>query len=127
MKRAACLLVTLVFGLAAAGSVLAFDRQNIEHNVNGIVESLDKGTNPESINPNDVSPYAFIMEQDGTLLVHPDLAGESLKAAAEPVYKALIDATPEGTWVDYVWKEKQKHSYVRTTQSGLIVGSGYTE
>ena len=50
-----------------------------------------------------------------------------MKEAAEPVYKALINSTASGLWVDYVWKEKQKHSYVRTTDNGRNVSSGYTE
>ena len=38
-----------------------------------------------------------------------------------------VKATADGVWVGYVWKEKQKHTYVRKTTGGLIVGSGYTE
>ena len=53
--------------------------------------------------------------------------GKSLKEVAEPVYNELINATADGNWVDYVWKEKQKHTYVRKTKGGLIVGSGYSE
>ena len=46
---------------------------------------------------------------------------------AEPVYNEVIKATADGNWVDYVWQEKQKHTYVRKTKGGLIVGSGYSE
>ncbi len=42
-------------------------------------------------------------------------------------YEALTQSKSYGKWVDYIWKEKQKHSYVKTTVSGLIVGSGYSE
>jgi hypothetical protein len=65
------------------------------------------------------------MEEDGMLLVHPSLVGESLKEKAEPVYTECAKATAEGVWVSYVWKEKPKNTYVRKTTSGLIVGSGY--
>jgi hypothetical protein len=114
-------------GLCLAGTATAVDKPAIQNNVDGIVESINQGENAESFNPNDYDPYVFIMEKDGNLLVHPELAGKSLKEAAEPVYDALMHSTAEGTWVDYVWKEQQKHSYVRTTGNGLIVGSGYTE
>jgi hypothetical protein len=127
MKRAALLFFTLCLGLCLAGTATAVDKPAIQNNVDGIVESINQGENAESFNPNDYDPYVFIMEKDGNLLVHPELAGKSLKEAAEPVYDALMHSTAEGTWVDYVWKEQQKHSYVRTTGNGLIVGSGYTE
>ena len=67
------------------------------------------------------------MEAGGNLIVHPTLAGQSLKEKAAPVYDAVAKATPEGTWVDYEWQGKMKHSYVKTTKSGLIVGSGYSD
>lgn len=60
-------------------------------------------------------------------MVHPSLTGKSLKKKAQPVYDECVKATADGLWVDYVWKKKQKHTYVRKTKSGLIVGSGYSE
>jgi len=71
--------------------------------------------------------YVFIMEEDGNLLVHPTLAGKSLKEKAEPVYTECAKATANGLWVHYLWKNEQKRTYVRKTKSGLIVGSGYSE
>jgi hypothetical protein len=65
------------------------------------------------------------MEADGTLAVHPSLEGKSLKEAAAPAYEAVMKATPEGTWVQYTWNDKEKNAYVRKTKSGEIVGSGY--
>lgn len=127
MKRAAILFFILFFGFCVISSAIAADKKEIEKNVDGIVQTLNQGASPGDINPNDYSPYVFIMKQDGKLLVHPELAGKNLKDIAKPVYKALINSTKKGTWVDYVWKEKQKHSYVRTTNNNLIVGSGYTE
>ena len=67
------------------------------------------------------------MEEQGMLLVHPTLTGQSLKEKAEPAFTACATATADGTWVGYVWKGKQKHTYVRKTKGGLIVGSGYSE
>jgi hypothetical protein len=36
-----------------------------------------------------------------------------------------VVATPEGTWVKYEWKGKEKNTYVKKTKGNLIVGSGY--
>ena len=120
--------LTTVFPIACMFRLtLAADKEAIQENVDSIVTNIDQGGSPEDINANDYSPYVFIMEQNGKLVVHPELAGKSLKEVAEPVYNALSQSNEDGTWVDYVWKEEQKHSYVRTTQDGLIVGSGYTE
>ncbi|WDP91151.1 MAG: hypothetical protein HUN04_16185 [Desulfobacter sp.] len=106
---------------------LAADKDAIKKNVDGIVSEINKGKTPASFNSNDYNPYAFIMKKNGVLVVHPSLAGQSLKKKAPPVYEALLGSKSTGVWVDYVWKEKQKHSYVKTTVSGLIVGSGYSE
>ncbi len=127
MKKLFFGFATLFLVSCMVSLTLAADKQEIKNNVDSIVEKINQGDNPESINPNDYSPYVFIMQQDGNLLVHPELAGKNLKEVAEPVYDALSNSHHDGIWVDYVWKEEQKHSYVRTTESGLIVGSGYTE
>lgn len=59
-----------------------------------------------------INPTMYLyMEEGGNLLVHPSLVGQSLKEKAEPVYNECAKATAEGVWVDYVWKEKQKHTY----------------
>lgn len=68
-----------------------------------------------------------IMEQDGNLVVHPELTGKNLKELAQPVYDAVMQGTDAGVWVDYEWKGEQKHAYVRKTDCDLMVGSGYTE
>lgn len=127
MKRVALLFLTLCIGLSMASSAIAANKKEIQKNVDGIVKAINQGIEPGNINANDYSPYVFIMKKDGTLLVHPEFACENLKDIAEPVYKALTNLSKEGVWVDYVWKKKKKHSYVRTTKNGLIVGSGYTE
>jgi hypothetical protein len=69
--------------------------------------------------------YVYIMEAGGLLLVHPSLTGENLKEKAAPAYEAVVQATPGGTWVKYEWQGKEKNAYVRKTNSGVIVGSGY--
>jgi signal transduction histidine kinase len=120
-----CLCLLAVLCLAVSG--FAADRQAIQGNVDGIVSAIDAGKNAQEVQANDYDPYVYIMEQDGTLVVHPELSGQSLKEVAEPVYDAVMRATHDGVWVDYEWKGAQKHSYVRKTEGGLIVGSGYTE
>ncbi len=127
MKRFYSVLLVLCLILVCSPGVFAADREAIQKNVDGIVDEINKGKTADSFKANDYTPYAFIMEKNGVLVVHPSLAGDSLKEKAPPVYEALLKSTSTGAWVDYVWKEKQKHSYVRTTKSGLIVGSGYSE
>lgn len=41
--------------------------------------------------------------------------------------RALVKATPGGSWVDYEWQGKKKYTYAKKTKSGLIVASGYYE
>ena len=112
---------------SCATGVFAADKALIQSNVDGIVSAINEGKAADSFKANDYDPYVFIMEEDGVLVVHPSMPGESLKEKAPPVYDALMKSDSTGKWVDYVWKEKQKHSYVRTTAGGLIVGSGYSE
>jgi hypothetical protein len=127
MKRFCIVLLSLAVVFMFATGSFAADKDAIKKNVDGIVAGIDGGKDAKSFNANDTDPYAFIMEKDGMLVVHPSLAGSSLKEKAPPVYDALIKSTPDGTWVDYEWKGAMKHSYVKTTQSGLIVGSGYSD
>jgi len=127
MKKGLVILLVSLVSLFLAFNAVAADKAAIKKNVDGIVAGIDGGKKATDFKANDYKPYAFIMEKGGILVVHPSLAGKSLKDAAGPVYDALVKATPEGTWVDYEWKGKQKHSYVKTTKSGLIVGSGYSD
>ncbi len=118
----------MIFGLFTASAILAADEAAIAANVDGIVEGINGGKSPTDYKANDFDPYVFIMEEDGALLVHPTLQGQSLgEEKYAPVYEALIQATPEGVWVDYEWGGGPKKSYVRKTESGLIVGSGYSK
>ncbi len=127
MKKITIVCLAFIFGLCMAVSGFAADRDAIQENVDSIVQDINEGKKAEIVDPNAYDPYVFIMEESGVLVVHPELTGKDLSEIAEPVYEALIQSTPEGTWVDYEWKGAQKHSYVRTTDGGLIVGSGYTE
>lgn len=124
MRRLALILCLIgVFSLAVNAS--ATDKAAISGNVDSIVVLIESGNDANGIKHDAYDPYAFIMEADGKMLVHPTLTGESLKEKALPVYTVLTQATPEGTWVEYEWKGQTKHTYVKTTKSNLIVGSGY--
>lgn len=127
MKLFSVMLCTMCMVLMFSTNTFAGDKGLIKENVNSIVDGINQGKTAVSFKAGDYDPYAFIMEKDGALLVHPSLVGSSLKEKAPPVYDALIKSTSEGVWVDYVWKEKQKHTYVKTSKNGLIVGSGYSE
>ncbi len=124
MKRFAFVLslAAVFFWVTGAWAV---DKDAISKNVDTIVTAIDGGKDAVSYKADAFTPYAFILEEAGKLLVHPSLAGESLKEKAPPVYEALTKATPEGVWVEYEWKGKTKHTYAKKTKNNLIVGSGY--
>ena len=129
MKRVAIISLALVFGICLATGAFAADKDAIKKQVDDIVVAIDGGKTAADFSSaaQNKPSYVFIMEEGGNLLVHPSLVGQSLKDKAEPVYNECAKATADGVWVGYVWKEKQKHTYVRKTKSGLIVGSGYSE
>jgi hypothetical protein len=129
MKRVAIISLALIFGLCLATGAFAADKDAIKKQVDDIVVAIDGGKTAADFSSaaQNKPSYVFIMEEGGNLLVHPSLVGQSLKEKAEPVYNECAKATADGVWVGYVWKEKQKHTYVRKTKSGLIVGSGYSE
>ena len=129
MKKVAIISLTLIVGLCLATGAFAADKDAIKKQVDDIVVAIDGGKTAEDFKSaaQNKPYYVFIMEEGGNLLVHPSLTGQSLKEKAEPVYNECAKATADGVWVDYVWKEKQKHTYVRKTKGGLIVGSGYSE
>jgi signal transduction histidine kinase len=129
MKRATIISLALILGLCLVTVAFAADKDAIKKQVDEIVVSIDNGEKAQDFKdaaqnkPN----YVFIMEENGEMLVHPSLTGQSLKDKAEPVYNECAKATADGVWVDYTWQGKQKHTYVRKTNNGLIVGSGYSE
>lgn len=127
MKKIAILAMVVMFGVCLSLNALAADKAAIQKNVDGIVAEIDGGKAAADFKADAYTPYAFIMEESGNMIVHPTLAGQSLKEKAAPVFDAIIVATPAGSWVDYEWQGAQKHSYVKKTKSGLIVGSGYSD
>lgn len=128
MKKFMLVCFVTVFGLFMASASLAADEAAIAANVNGIVEAINGGKAPTEFKAGDYDPYIYIMEESGMLLVHPTLQGQSLgEEKFKPVYEAIIQATSEGVWVDYEWQGGLKKAYVRKTQGGLIVGSGYSK
>ena len=129
MKRIVIISFVLILGICLAVGAFAADKDAIKKQVDDIVVAIDGGKMAQDFASaaQNKPYYVFIMEEGGMLLVHPSLVGQSLKVKAEPVYNECAKATAEGVWVGYVWKGKQKHTYVRKTKSGLIVGSGYSE
>ena len=103
-------------------------KEAVKKQVDEIVTALNGGKDAEDFTEAaQKDPYVFIMEAGGKMLVHPTLAGQSLKEKAEPVYQEVAKGTPNGVWVKYEWQGVAKSTYSRKTQSGLIVGSGYNE
>jgi Cache domain len=127
MKKITILSFALIIGFCLTISAFAADKSAIKKQVDGIVAAINGGKTAEDFKSaaQNKPHYVFIMEENGMLLVHPSLAGQSLKEKAEPAYKECVKATAKGVWVSYEWKGKKKHTYVRKTKSGLIVGSGY--
>lgn len=124
MKRLAIVLSMFAVLFVVTGA-WAVDKDAISKNVDAIVAGIDSGKDATAYKAEDTDPYAFILEEGGKLLVHPSLAGESLKEKAPPVYEALTAATAKGVWVQYEWKGATKNTYAKKTKSNLIVGSGY--
>lgn len=102
----------------------AMDKAVIQKNVDAMVVAINNGKEATSYPANAYTPYAFVMEPSGKLIVHPFLTGEYLQEKAAPVYAALQQATTDGVWVSYFWKGAEKETYVRKTDNNLIVGSG---
>ena len=130
MKRVTLTCLVLLISVFVATVAFAeADKASIQKQVDEIVAAIDGGkTAADFKDAAKREPYyVFIMEENGNLLVHPSLEGQSLKEKAEVVYNAVVKATTGGTWVEYEWKGKLKHTYVKKTKSGLIVGSGYSD
>ena len=124
MKRIVAILslLSLIFITAGAWAIY---KAAISTNVDNIVAELDAGKLATNFTSDSYDPYVFILEDDGTLLVHPSLQGESLKVKAPPVYQALTQADAQGAWIQYEWKGKIKNTFAKRSQNNLIVGSGY--
>lgn len=128
MKRVSLFLILLALFLLVAGCQAAdekpLDETATKRHVDEVVEALNNGKPVTSFSADAYEPYVFIMDEKGTLLVHPYLQGEYLPEKGVPIYQALLPATTEGSWVSYLWKGAKKHTYVRRTNSNLTVGSG---
>lgn len=118
-------LLLLMLALFFVANVLAEDKISAEKNVSEMIALLESGRDASSVAPDAFTPYVFVMDQDGRLLVHPTLAGEDLKEKARPIYEILLRATPEGLWVEYTWKGKEKQTFVKRYRDRFIVASGY--
>ena len=127
MKKCFLIMLVVIVGLSLTGVVSAADKDAIKAQVDEIAVAIEGGKPASDFmdaakrEPN----YVFIMEENGNVLVHPSLVGKSLKEEAAPAYDAVVQATLEGNWVKYEWKDKEKNAYVRKTKTGVIVGSGY--
>ena len=123
MKQVLRTLCMVAYFVLATGA-MASDKAAIKKNVDDMVAAINNGKTATSYAADAYTPYAFIMEPNGRLIVHPYLAGEYLQEKAAPVYKALQQATTDGIWVTYFWKGASKETYVRRTKNNLTVGSG---
>ena len=127
MKKYFLIMLVVVVGLTLTGVVSAADKDAIKAQVDEIAVAIEGGK-PASDFADAAKRkpyYVYIIEENGNILVHPSLVGESLKEKAAVAYDAVVKATLEGTWVKYEWKGAEKNAYVRKTKTGVIVGSGY--
>ena len=127
MKKYLLIMLVVMVGLSLTGFVSAADKDAIKAQVDEIVVAIEGGK-PASDFADAAKRkphYVYIMEENGTVLVHPSLTGQNLKEKAAPAYDAVVQATLEGTWVKYEWQGTEKNAYVRKTKTGVIVGSGY--
>ena len=127
MKKYFLIMLVVIVGVSFTGLASAGDKDAIKAQVDEIVVAIDGGKMASDFaDAAKKEPYyVYILEENGNVLVHPSLVGENLKEKAAPAYDAVVQATPEGTWVKYEWKGAEKNAYVRKTKSGAIVGSGY--
>lgn len=117
-------LLSLTAWLAVATGAFAADKALIKAQVDAVVTAINNGKTASSYGADAYTPYVFIMDSTGRLVVHPHLAGEYLQEKATPIYNALQQATINGIWVSYIWKGAAKETYVRRTKDNLTVGSG---
>jgi hypothetical protein len=129
MKKvlAACLTMAFVLTVALYAFAAEPNRDAIKKKVDDTVAALDGGKTAADFSAAaKEDPYIFRMKGDGTMEVHPALAGQNIRGSMEPVYKELVKADATGLWVKYQnWDGKEKNTYVRKTKDGLIVGCGY--
>ena len=124
MKRL-MIMLSMVAVVLFATHAFSEDKEAITKNVDAVVAAINGGKSAASFAADAYTPYAFIMEAEGKLIVHPTLAGKDLKVEGKPIYEAIKAATKQGEWVKYEWKDKEKNTYIKRTNNNLIVGSGY--
>ena len=127
MKKYFLVMLVVVVGLALTGVVSAADKDAIKAQVDEIAVAIEGGKPASDFADaaKNKPHYVYIIEENGNVLVHPSLVGESLKEKAAVAYDAVVQATLEGNWVTYEWEGVEKNAYVRKTKTGVIVGSGY--
>jgi len=127
MKKYFMIMLVVIVGLSLTGIVSAADKDAIKAQVDEIAVAIEGGKPASDFADaaKNKPHYVYIIEENGKILVHPSLVGESLKEKAAVAYDAVVQATLEGNWVKYQWDGKEKNAYVRKTKTGVIVGSGY--
>ena len=88
------IVLSLVTVMLFATQAMSADREAIRKNVDEVVNAIDGGKDAKSYAADAFTPYVFIMEANGNLVVHPTLAGQDLKVKAMPIFEALQAATP---------------------------------
>jgi hypothetical protein len=131
MKKIFSTILFLMVGMMLTGVIWAADKEAIKKQiidqVDEVVAAIDSGKKAEDFKMlAKKEPHVFIVDQTGKLLVDPTLEGANLKNWKD-TYDAVFQATAEGLWVEYHYYGYLKHSYVKKTKDGLIVGSGYTD
>jgi hypothetical protein len=124
MKKNLYVCLVLLVGMMLSEVILAHEIEENKILVDEVVIAINNGKKAEDFK--DLAKkqpyYVFIMEPDGSFLVHPMFT--QLLEQDEPILYAVSKATTEGLWVSFPWQGK-RHCYVRKTKSGLIVGSGH--
>lgn len=129
MKRVltACLAMVFVLTIALSAFAQLPYRDAIKKKVDETVAAINSGKTAGEFKATvkEGHEFVFIMKMDGTMLVHPSLAGKNIKAEHEQMYKAVSKADANGTWVTYeFFPGWNLNSYVRKTKDELIVGCG---
>ncbi len=122
----ACLAMVVVLTVALFVFAQRSDKEASKKRVDEIVTAIDSGkTALEFKAAAKEDPFVFIMKMDGTMLVHPTLAGKNVKSESEQMYKVVSKADANGKWVRYeMFPGWSLDTYVRKTKDELVVGSG---
>ena len=125
MKRNLFAGLVLLVSMMLTGVILAHEIEENKILVDEVVVAINNGNKAEDFKELAYKKpyYLFIMEQNGTFLVHPSVA--RLQDWDKDIFDALSKATTEGLWVSYPMLGETAHTYVRRTKSGLIVASGH--